>query len=436
MRAARLRRWLAALIVCQFAAGGAGAVSPENAGTPPAKVAATDIHPAPDRSDTDCIGAHGLDSCAETPRKIRSWSIENDAWGRVFHPTDRNYTMGVPVTEIVRGKPSGTVWRALWSVSHGWNNLLGEQSDPDQEEVSQWGWGNSTFTPRNLRTAAPLFDDRPYASLLYVAGGYTTNTAFLSDSLPLTWPRLAKTTVLEVGVLGTNVSRNVQTAIHRRCCVNDIPKGWDNQIGQGGSPTFLLSEALTLNTPMAESLYGRTAARASVGAECGYRCGIFANSTIAIGTTLDDLTYALSSTAPQVTNPVSLQAWNDAPQSGRAFGYSAPAQGLGGYLTIAGELVAYNELLQGAWTGTNNVTIPFSQARHAIGSATLGIDLSFLTRLVCDGWRYAFSSPGDPNACAPHVHYYLVQGWHSRDMKNSTEGSHYWGGIKFTYDID
>lgn len=433
MSAARRARWLAVLLAGVLAAGIAGAA--EDAAAPRAMAPAPADHPPPDKSDETCTGARA-DACAQTPNKIRSWSIENDAWGRIFHPTDRNYTMGVPVTEIVHGEPSGTVWRALWSVAHGWDELLGQKPDPRFEEVSQWGWGNSTFTPKNLRTADPIPDDRPYASLLYVAGGYSTNTAFLSEHLPATWPMLARTTVFELGVLGTNVSRDVQTAIHRRCCVDDIPKGWDNQIGQGGSPTFLLSEALSLQTPMVESAYGRTAGRASLGAECGYECGLFANATLAIGSTLNDVTYAMSSTAPQVTNPVSLKAWGLRSPDDRAFGYSAPAQGLGAYLTVEGRLLAYNELLQGAWTGSNRVTIPFGQARHAIGSATLGIDLSFATRIVCSAWRYAVSGAVDPAACAPHVHYYLVQGWHSRDMRNASEGSHYWGGIKFTFDVD
>jgi Uncharacterized protein conserved in bacteria (DUF2219) len=371
------------------------------------------------------------DSSPRPVTKVRTWALENDAWGRVFHPTDRDYTMGVPVSESISGLPEGDVWNGLLLVSHRLATLTRVDSDrplSDREVSTTWMWGNATFTPKDITDPAPIHDDRPYASLLYAGAGYTRENAFPDSMLP------TLSTDFQIGVLGTGVSRAVQTDIHKICCPDKLPGGWNNQIGAGGSPTFLYSQTFRsgfqrLTSPDLDQLV-RTSFSWNVGYDIGYHVDVRTAATFAIARTSEDLRLALSSAAPIAA---------DAPNTLTAAAHPLEenATGLAAYARVGLQAMAYNELMQGAWTGRNAVTVPWNQGRHFLADATVGVDLSWMTGLACDAWtllvhRHRCSS----DRRAPDIHYYLVQSWRSRDLRDGSEGSHYWGGLRFTYDMD
>jgi hypothetical protein len=88
--------------------------------------------------------------------------------------------------------------------------------------------GNSAFAPAKatLGLTEPIYDDRPYASLLYLKVRRTSakgRQALVSD--------------FTLGVLGLRVSEWVQTQIHKSNG-DVLPGGWPNQISDGGELTL------------------------------------------------------------------------------------------------------------------------------------------------------------------------------------------------------
>ena len=95
--------------------------------------------------------------------------------------------------------------------------------------------GAVTYTPDDIGNPEPIFDDRPYASLLYLA-----NKQVVADD------KRALGVEIMVGALGLNVANEVQTSLHQ--WYRDVsgesepvdPEGWRYQISDGGEPTLRL----------------------------------------------------------------------------------------------------------------------------------------------------------------------------------------------------
>lgn len=95
------------------------------------------------------------------------------------------------------------------------------------------------FTPTDLNTPAIQYNDRPYSSLLLLSYGIGRLYVPLNKI-----PRYYLTE-FSVGILGTGVSAQVQTWIHQQMNNHDTthpytPKGWGNQISNGGELTLLI----------------------------------------------------------------------------------------------------------------------------------------------------------------------------------------------------
>lgn len=144
---------------------------------------------------------------------------------------DRDYTMGLAV-EVYREEKQGEVPFLDWALNHldGW--LKPEDAGGDARLHRSLQFGATTFTPDDIGNPNPLFDDRPYASVIY-----------LSVKRVEANEKFSVGTDLQLGVLGLNLANQVQTAIHqnnRAVTGNDEPvdpKGWGNQISDGGEPT-------------------------------------------------------------------------------------------------------------------------------------------------------------------------------------------------------
>ena len=148
---------------------------------------------------------------------------------------DRDYTMGIAMEMVVETDAKGGQGLSLFD-----NQLkrLGEAlgaHDPDQRIRRSYMIGAVNFTPEDLAVSEPQFDDRPYSSVLFLA-----NKRVYADQ--------ARAVGIEaqLGLLGTSVAREVQTAVHQawRDSTGDDepvdPQGWDNQISAGGEPTARL----------------------------------------------------------------------------------------------------------------------------------------------------------------------------------------------------
>lgn len=92
----------------------------------------------------------------------------------------------------------------------------------------------AAYTPNDLVTPAPQPDDRPFASLI----GLTVRRTIVAADREQTW-----TSDLTVGALGLSAAQDIQTLLHRTrrwmtgSPAPPDPRGWPNQIANGGEPT-------------------------------------------------------------------------------------------------------------------------------------------------------------------------------------------------------
>jgi len=146
---------------------------------------------------------------------------------------DRDYTTGVAMEFFWQKEGIYPLDKAvLW-----FGNKFGILDENTKTERS-FLIGNIAFTPDNLSASAPIQNDRPYASLIYLANKhvYADHDAAIGI-------------VMQAGILGTSISREVQQVLHRqwRNATDDTepvdPKGWGHQISNGGELTFGLGVA-------------------------------------------------------------------------------------------------------------------------------------------------------------------------------------------------
>ena len=150
----------------------------------------------------------------------------------VFFPPafDQDYTMGVQFEYF--GSGTGQTWLRRFDYLMGVFPALLHRRWEGADCASAFLWGISAFAPAkgengvNLERADPIFNDRPYASLLYVRAQHWSASA-----------KNALTTELTFGVLGLDVAKASQTFIHEHISNDVRPGGWHNQISDGGELT-------------------------------------------------------------------------------------------------------------------------------------------------------------------------------------------------------
>lgn len=153
---------------------------------------------------------------------------------------DRDYTMGFGIEWFWDSEPQtmGFLDKSLEAI----NDRVGPKNVGSSFQKSLM-FGSLTFTPEDLANPSPIFNDRPYASLLYLSGkrisirkGDDANAKSKRDSIV--------GSEFLVGLLGSGFSEYFQTEFHQayRSVSNTDepvdPLGWDNQISEGGEPTL------------------------------------------------------------------------------------------------------------------------------------------------------------------------------------------------------
>lgn len=148
--------------------------------------------------------------------------IDNDLFSASSH--DRDYTGGMAVTL------SGSYARDGLLSLDPLLSRLDKLTTPHARYATirhAQQLGLIAFTPVDILARQPLFDDRPYASLLFVSNGAVRvdpdNRGAWSSSLTL-------------GVLGLSLSGRLHSAVHE-LTGSEEPLGYDNQISAGGEPT-------------------------------------------------------------------------------------------------------------------------------------------------------------------------------------------------------
>lgn len=153
---------------------------------------------AADAPPADPIPTHG------------TWSVvfEND----LFRETDRDYTGGIAFVWLPRDTPP-PAWLLATARAIPWF--------PRHDAVRHvYAFGQNAFTPRDIQTANPPLDDRPYAGWLWATAGIGARTGDRIDQFSLT-----------LGVVGPwSFAEETQNAIHS-LTGSDQPNGWDTQLG-------------------------------------------------------------------------------------------------------------------------------------------------------------------------------------------------------------
>jgi lipid A 3-O-deacylase len=178
--------------------------------------------------------------------------IEND----LFNRSDRHYTHGTKGTWLAREHRSGD---DVWSVR--WAGVLPDLGQ--QREFVRWGvsLGQNIYTPSDIRVAALIPEERPYAGYLYTtfhlqSRGQTRGGTPVLD----TWS-------MDLGIVGPDAGgEDAQNTVHRLRNFGEA-MGWANQLK---------------NEPAINLRYARVA-RFSVGTPGGWESQLLPHWGLTVG---------------------------------------------------------------------------------------------------------------------------------------------------------
>ena len=183
---------------------------------------------------------YSLASAAETgDEKYNSgWRINTDNDLLTGQTTDRDYTGGLALTLSGRRAREYPVsidsWRAAIDGLIHFPHLY--HSNETMSFHSQQ-YGMTLFTPDDIKSVAPVYDDRPYASLFFMSN---------SEFTVLPKEDIAYVSRLTIGFLGLDAAEDVQSFLHE-ITDSDVPNGWQNQVSSGGEPTAMLTYSMQSN---------------------------------------------------------------------------------------------------------------------------------------------------------------------------------------------
>lgn len=144
---------------------------------------------------------------------------------------DRNYTMGLGIVITSPGLKNCFFFAPHRLLNQHFNRRL---LNANEKITYSFMIANGSFTPDSLPASYIIRNDRPYSSLTYLQ---TVTSAVDPEKFR------QYITTFSVGIIGTNISREIQTSIHKSMNENDTkdprtPKGWANQISNGGELTL------------------------------------------------------------------------------------------------------------------------------------------------------------------------------------------------------
>ncbi|MDB6053182.1 MAG: hypothetical protein JWN25_705 [Verrucomicrobiales bacterium] len=161
-----------------------------------------------------CLGAVGSELRTNTvPGAVFTFTEEND----LFIKTDRHYTQGLKFSYLFEDD-----FVPHW-LANASDKLPAFGLHTDHHKMG-FAIGQNIFTPADLKTSAPILDDRPYAGWLYGSMIFQRRGTFIG-----TVPTLDNYE-LSLGVVGpASFAEDAQKKVHQIRGL-DIPQGWDNQL--------------------------------------------------------------------------------------------------------------------------------------------------------------------------------------------------------------
>lgn len=329
-------------------------------------------------------------------------NIEQDAFLEIMGfrnlNSDQNYTQGFGATIIT--KPIKRVADFLLPIKDNENQF---------HSLTELTVQLSGFTPDSLKDSLPIIGDRPYSSFIWLG---------IKNSLLNKEKHTYLSKSFYFGIIGLDgPARNLQTKIH---LINDpddkkpayVPKGWGNQISNGGEWIALYSQTKTKlikkiglsskdNSQTNESNL-QTITTFNYGFDIGYLTQLTSGISMKFGRL--DLANWSSDLFNQLDKGAAISG-NDKMkyfQMKRNYEFYF-------FSSLNPALTIYNESLHGGLSKTK-YRLPWKQTGFLNAQARLG--LGFTCPKVSVALYYAFKSP---------------------EMWNSYSRVHSWGGFSFTY---
>lgn len=284
----------------------------------------------------------------------RGWILrfDNDLLKPGEH--DRDYSFGAAFTRGSDGPVEGPRWLAHaldWT-----DGVLHVPRDAAAGDGRALELGLQLFTPDALTEEQPIPDDRPYASLLYVASSRLTQDAS---------HRAVYQSTLTLGVLGLPVVGRFHRTVHD-LLGNPLPSGYDHQISDGGEPTlryaFSKQRLLASGARNEERPYS---VRFGFGASVGYITEASAEIAFRSGPERVPWWSAPPRSSDYAGQPPIQARRDDATAATRGVVYE------GG---VAVRVRAYNAFLQGQ-VRHSDVTFATDELNHALLEAWLGFSI-------------------------------------------------------------
>ena len=299
---------------------------------------------------------------------------------------DRDYTMGFALELFWEKIPEEIDYldRAItWLDENATFDLQVKPICPTMRSIVL---GSVNFTPDELAASAPLPDDRPYASLLFVSGKQ------VFESPNEEWVVGSE---LQVGLLGLGIARSAQTKMHgytRSVTGEDTPvdpKGWSHQISDGGELTLKYRQSFGQKLPINEDAFDIAwMADASVGYQTNASLGV----QLRVG-----LRNSKFWTLPY--DPIN--RGNFVP--------SIAGDELYVWAAFRGRGVAYDALLQGQFRDSD-LTFSSGEIKRFVQEGGLGLTAA---------WN--------------PVQMTLALNYKSAELEGQAARSHYWGGAYFIF---
>ena len=289
---------------------------------------------------------HYQASVIEKREQTTAWKFNfQDDFFAPIRNNDNNYSFGF--TAIETGKAAKRSYMSVEPAINWLDSILQIKGKATDQSNAIGFYG---FTPNNNGSARPNYNDRPYASMVYLK---SSHFRVGSDQ------RQALFSSFTVGVYGLPVSGNIQNAIHQTIG-NDKLKGWDNQISNGGEPTLRYELAYQQNiVPLSDIIE----LKHSIGGSFGY---------------VTQANWGLSMRAGKINSPW----WTDHPELdiyGESSGFSGPVKGVEeNYFSMGIQAYGrlYNGLIQGQFR-ESKVTYDFDETRHFLYGGWIAYTLTF-----------------------------------------------------------
>lgn len=299
----------------------------------------------------------------------------------------------------------------MYQPLHWFNKLLRKQDLIQDSLYHSWQVMNGSFTPADLRPAAIIENDRPYAALTVLE---TTISRFDMES------GRRRTAKLALGIIGTRISETIQTFLHNLLNHGDTmrphtPKGWPNQISDKGEPTLLYSfqdEWILGKRPFEEERKGLVQAKMGYKYSVGYFTSVGGVFEIRVGK-IDHHNWFNDANHLVDVNKYTSIAYKTAPGLRKEKSFREAYV----FLSLMPNIVLYNALLNGQFERSPH-TANFSETKHFVMEGDTGAGVTFYNRRNFRVHNFILRL----SAQTPEY-----------EFAGTAPRWHYWGGLEFNW---